>query len=188
MKILSFFVPWLITEGWGEKLKNSTSQTLTKGHGLYQDKVRQNWSNSIIILLCTHAEKQGINACAETHWAFILTLPYLWALVLLPHKWSKNASALKATPLKQQKCVYMGEGQRSSTTQKSVFIASKSLKDRILKCFLGSFRSAFNWKCKLIEMWQSDLLWVCDPRKPFLVRISTTSFYDYSTTLKQLLQ
>lgn len=100
MKILFFIFSWLTTERWGENQKNSTLQACTKGHNLHQGKVRQNQSNCIKVLLSIHEEEQGISACAETHWAFSLTLPYLWALVLLSHKWTKKASALKATQIK----------------------------------------------------------------------------------------
>lgn len=107
------------------------------------------------------------------------------SLVLLSHKWTKKTSALKATQLKQQKWVYMGEGKCKGGAVEVGSLYLLLLNH--LKIEFAPFRSAFHQQCKLIEMWNTNLPWVCDPRKPFLLRLSKTSFYDYSISQEHLL-
>ena len=56
-----------------------------------------------------------------------------------------------------------------------------------LKMEFAPFRSAFHDQCKLIAMWHTNLMWVYDPRKPSLLKVSKASFYDYSISQKHIL-
>lgn len=138
---------------------------------------KQNKTEAFCYSIVFHSCRKVVKQCMHYKALSIQVDPSLAVsegLVLLSHKWTKQASALKATQLKQHKWVYMGEGQCKGGGLEVGSLYLLLLNH--LKIEFAPFRSAFHQKCKLIEMWRTNFLWVYDPRKPFLLRLSKISF------------